>query len=118
MNDSLKILGIFIKKGLSLYPGVFHDFPTFSDVFYTKILLVIVANKVLIKKLLLNMFIIWVSLRSYHKRFLFVELTLMPLQLLSLLERYFFSCFLLYCPLVLKGDSRLVSPKKLLTMTF
>ena len=34
-----------------------------------------------------------VSSRSHHKQFLFVILTWMPLQLPSLLKRYFFTCF-------------------------
>ena len=44
-----------------------------------------------------------VSSKSHCKRFLFVKLTWIRLWLLSLLERSFFSWFLLYSILVLKG---------------
>ena len=44
----------------------------------------------------------WLFLKSHHKRFLFEQLTHIPLQLLLLLERSFFSWFLLYSILVLK----------------
>ena len=44
-----------------------------------------------------------VFLRSHCKQFLFVKLTRMPLCLLLLLKRYFFSWFLLYSILALKG---------------
>ena len=55
--------------------------------------------------------------RSHRIQFLFVKLTWMPLQLLSLLERYFLFWFL-YFTLLLKGGFWLVSLKKLLMVTF